>query len=148
MKRNAVILSIVGFITIIGNWIGYNISIAESFIGMVILVLVAVVGWWLSKVIPIKVEAPTVIWISLLALLIGSPIFPGNQWIVEVTNKINFMAITTPVLAYAGLSLGKDIKSFKKLSWRIILISLVVYTGTFILATLFAQIILKINGTI
>lgn len=148
MKKNAVILSIIGLITIIGNWIGYHVSPVESITGMIVLVLVGVVGWWLSNIIPIKVESPTVVWISLLALLISSPIFPGNQWIAAVTNKINFMAITTPVLAYAGLSLGKDIGSFKKLGWRIIVISLVVYTGTFLLATIFAQIILKLNGTI
>ena len=98
--------------------------------------------------VKIKLESPTVIWISVLALLVSSPIFPGNQWVASVTKHVSFMAITTPVLAYAGLSLGKDITKFKELGWRIIIVSLLVFTGTFVLATLFAQIMLHLNGTI
>lgn len=148
MKNNAITLSIIGLLTLIGNWIGYGVSPIQALPGIAIIVFVAVFGWWLSKVIPIKVESPTVVWISLIGLLITSPIFPGNQWFAQVTGKINFMATTTPVLAYAGLSIGKDIGMFKKLGWRIVFISLLVLTGTFVIATLFAQIMLKLNGTI
>ena len=115
---------------------------------MVVIIALALVGWLLSKHVKIKLESPTVIWISVLALLISSPIFPGNQWVASVTKHVSFMAITTPVLAYAGLSLGKDITKFKELGWRIIIVSLLVFTGTFVLATLFAQIMLHLNGTI
>lgn len=148
MKKNAMTLCLVGLLTLIGNWIGYGVSPIEALPGMAIILFVGIFGWWLSKVIPIKIESPTVVWISLLGLLLCSPIFPGNHWFAQATNKINFMATTTPVLAYAGLSLGKDIKLFKNLGWRIVLISLLVLTGTFVLATLFAQIVLKLNGTI
>lgn len=89
---------------------------------------------------------PAVIWISLIALIVTTPIFPYNERIVEITGKINFMALATPILAYAGLSLGKDLESFKELGWRIVVISLVVYTGTFLFATLFAEIIFKLQG--
>lgn len=148
MKNNALTLSIVGILTIIGNWIGYGITPIDALPGIVIILVVAVLGIWISKVIPVKIESPTVVWISLIGLLITSPIFPGNQWFAQVTSKINFMATTTPILAYAGLSLGKDIGMFKKLGWKIVLVSLLVLTGTFVLATLFAQIALKLNGTI
>lgn len=97
-----------------------------------------------TKLLPIKI--PAVVWVSLIALFITTPIFPGNGWIVSQTEKINFMAIATPILAYAGLSLGKDIDSFKKLGWRIVLVSLVVYTGTFLFAAIFAEIAFKILG--
>lgn len=148
MKNNAITLSAIGLITLIGNWIGFGIKPLEALPGMAILVAIAVFGWWISKIIPIKVESPTVVWISLLALILTSPIFPGHEMLTKVTNKVNFMAITTPVLCYAGLSLGKDIDTFKKLGLRIIIVSLLVYTGTFIVATGFAQIALKLNGTI
>ena len=148
MKNNAITLSIIGLLTLVGNWIGYGVSPIQALPGIAIIVFIAVFGWWLSKIIPIKVESPTVVWISLIGLLITSPIFPGNQWFAQVTGKINFMATTTPVLAYAGLSIGKDIGMFKKLGWRIVFISLLVLTGTFVIATLFAQIMLKLNGTI
>lgn len=148
MKNNAIALSIIGLLTLVGNWIGFGVTPLEALPGMAILVVIALAGWWLSKAIPLKIESPTVIWISLLALLATSPIFPGHQWLTAITSKVNFMAITTPVLSYAGLSLGKDIDTFKKLGWKIVVVSLLVYTGTFILATMFAQIMLKLNGTI
>jgi len=148
MKNNAITLSAIGLITLVGNWIGFGIKPLEALPGMAILVAIAVLGWWISKIIPIKVESPTVVWISLLALILTSPIFPGHEMLTKVTSKVNFMAITTPVLSYAGLSLGKDIDTFKKLGLRIIIVSLLVYTGTFIVATGFAQIALKLNGTI
>lgn len=148
MKNNAIMLSIIGIITLVGNWIGFGITPLEALPGMAIIVAITLLGWWISKVIPVKVESPTVIWISLSALLLTCPIFPGHEWLTQVTSKVNFMALTTPVLAYAGLSIGKDIGTFKKLGWRIVVVSMLVLTGTFILATTFAQIVLKLNGTI
>lgn len=148
MKKNAITLIIIGLIILIGNWLGYGVSPIEALPGIAIIVFVSIFGWWLSTVIPVKVESPTVVWISIVGLLLTSPIFPGGQWIAQATSKINFMATTTPVLAYAGLSLGKDLKTFKTLGWKIVVVSLLVLTGTFTLATLFAQIIFKLNGTI
>jgi len=148
MKNNAIMLCVIGLLTLIGNWIGYGVSPIEALPGIAIIVFVSVFGMWVSKVIPIKIESPTVVWISVIGLLITAPILPVNQWIAQATSKINFMATTTPVLAYAGLSIGKDIKLFKNLGWRIVVVSLFVLTGTFVLATLFAQIVLKLNGTI
>ena len=156
-SNNLITLCFVGLITYVGNYISYLAMMKPNsppfdpigaFLGMVVIIALALVGWLLSKHVKIKLESPTVIWISVLALLISSPIFPGNQWVASVTKHVSFMAITTPVLAYAGLSLGKDITKFKELGWRIIIVSLLVFTGTFVLATLFAQIMLHLNGTI
>ena len=156
-SKNLITLCFVGLITYVGNYISYLAMMKPNsppfdpvgaFHGMVVIIALALVGWLLSKHVKIKLESPTVIWISVLALLVSSPIFPGNAWVSSVTKHVSFMAITTPVLAYAGLSLGKDITKFKELGWRIIIVSLLVFTGTFVLATLFAQIMLHLNGTI
>lgn len=144
MKQKLAILSLIGVIAVIGNWIGYGVSPVEALPGIAVIVAVTIVGWSLTEHLPFKL--PAVVWISLLALLVTSPIFPGNEYLAEATGKLNFMALATPILAYAGLSLGKDIESFKKLSWRIVLVSLVVYTGTFLFAALFAEVIFRIQG--
>ncbi|RWR09321.1 hypothetical protein D4N35_010775 [Siminovitchia fortis] len=138
------ILSLIGIIAIIGNWVGYKVNPIEALPGMLIIVIITIIGLALTNYLPIKI--PAVVWISLVALITTTPIFPGNGWIVEQTSKIDFMAIATPILAYAGLSLGKDIDAFKKLGWRIVIISIVVYTGTFLFASLFAEIVFKIQG--
>ncbi|MBB4823285.1 hydrogenase/urease accessory protein HupE [Sporosarcina luteola] len=144
MMEKAKILSLIGLIAIIGNWVGYKVNPIEALPGMILIVLVTVIGLALATYLPLKI--PAVIWISFIALLATTPIFPGNAWIVDQTSKINFMAIATPILAYAGLSLGKDINDFKKLGWRIVIVSLVVYTGTFLFAAVFAEIIFRIQG--
>ena len=135
---------IIGAIAIIGNWVGYDVSPIDALPGMLIIVAITVCGFAIEKLLPIKL--PVVIWVSFLALLVTSPIFPGNETIVKATSQINFMALATPILAYAGLSFGKDLKEFKQLGWRIVVISLVVYTGTFLLATLVAEIGFRVTG--
>ena len=144
MVEKVKIFSLIGIIAILGNWAGYGVNPIEALPGMAIIVVITIVGMAVTKLLPIKI--PAVVWVSLIALFITTPIFPGNGWIVSQTEKINFMAIATPILAYAGLSLGKDIDSFKKLGWRIVLVSLVVYTGTFLFAAIFAEIAFKILG--
>lgn len=144
MKQKMILLPIIGLIAVIGNWVGYGVSPLEALPGLIIIIAVTAAGLSLTKYLPFKL--PSVVWISLLALLITSPIFPGNEYLAQKTGKIEFMALATPILAYAGLSLGKDIESFKKLSWRILLISVVVYTGTFLFAAVFAEIIFRIQG--
>lgn len=144
MIEKAKILSLIGLIAIIGNWVGYKVNPIEALPGIFLIILITVVGLVLTTYLPIKI--PGVVWISFIALIATTPIFPGNGWIVEQTSKINFMALATPILAYAGLSLGKDIGEFKKLGWRIVIVSLVVYTGTFLFAAVFAEIVFKIQG--
>ncbi|TQR13757.1 hypothetical protein [Psychrobacillus soli] len=143
MLEKTKVLALIGFIAIVGNWVGYDVSPIVALPGIILIVLFTIIGLGLNTLIP---KMPAVVWISLIALIATTPIFPGNEWIVEKTGKINFMALATPILAYAGLSLGKDLESFKKLGWRIVVVSLVVYTGTFLFATLFAEIVFKLQG--
>lgn len=144
-------------ISYVGNYIAYRASATAStpafdpmgaLLGMLVILAVTLVGWLLAHHVKIKLESPTVIWISVLGLLVSSPIFPGHNWVSAVTKNVSFMALTTPVLAYAGLSLGRDIGKFRELGWRIVVVSLLVFTGTFVLSSVFAQVVLKLNGTI
>lgn len=159
MKLSKVVLyvAILGFVIYVGNFINYSVSkTADSppfdavgaFWGLVVIMALSVGGWMLGKYVKLKMESPTIIWICALALLITTTVFPGNQWITSVTKNINFMATTTPALALAGISLGKDILKFKSLGWKIVVVSLLVLTGTFVLSAVFAQTVLTLNGTI
>ena len=65
--------------------------------------------------------------ILLLALTtpLGIPgVLPFSHILVENTEKLNFMAFTTPVLALAGYSVARDLPIFRQLSWRIVVVSL------------------------
>lgn len=135
---------IIAAIALVGNWIGYGVAPTDSLPGILLLAVITLLAMGFTKILPFK--SPVIVWISLFAMIATSPIFPGNAFTAAAISKINLLALATPILAYAGLSLGKDIHLFKSLSWRIVVVSLVVFTGTFVFATLFAEIVFKIQG--
>ena len=71
---------------------------------------------------------------------------PGSAVLLSYTKEVNFLAITTPILAYAGLSIGKDIEAFKQLSWRIVPVALAVAAGSFVCSAALAEVILHLEG--
>lgn len=151
------VLFIMGIIAVIGNAVGYKEAlgkgmsygqfIAESATGYGIMFAIALLGVACSKYIPGKL--PMVFWVSVLATLATVPqVSPWAKEISYYTGKVDFLALATPILAFAGLSFGKDLDKFKSMSWRIIVVALAVYTGTFICAAVVAQIMLKFEGII
>ena len=92
----------------------------------------------LISYLPYANKLPMVFWVSLVGVVASLPGMPGQEWIIAKTSQVTFLATTTPVLAYAGLSLGKDLGAFRRLSWRIIPVALAVTAGTFICATALA----------
>lgn len=140
------IFLITGVISVAGNTIGYHFPVHEAAIGYLIMLVITLLGMILGKYVPLKL--PIVFWISLLALLSTSPVSPWAKTITYYTGKVDFSALCTPILAYAGLSVGKDLVMFKKMSWRIIIVALAVYTGTFVFATAVSQVMLHFEGLI
>lgn len=56
-----------------------------------------------------------------------------------MTSSINMLAVITPMLTFAGLSIAKDLPAFRRLGWRIVLVSFLANFGTFIGAVLIAE---------
>lgn len=139
-------LILIGIMTTAANVIGYNMPAGEAAIGYLIMLVITLIGVGLTHAIPVKL--PMVFWVSIVALLVTSPISPIAKTITYYASKVDFLALCTPILAYAGLGIGKDIDAFKKMSWKIIVVALAVYTGTFICATLVAQVMLHFEGLI
>lgn len=132
---------------IAANLVGYKGDLMASVIGIGIILVIGVIGVIISK-IPGLNKLPMVAWVSAVAIYASSPIFPWSKEILMLTGKVQFMAIATPILAYAGLAIGKDLEMFKKLSWRIIPVALAVCAGTFLFAAIIAQVALKWEGVI
>lgn len=141
------LLILVAIIMAAGNSVGYHIDFMLSLQAMAILVAISIVGFFISK-IPVLNKLPVILWVSVAAALASSPIFPFNEQVVSITNEVSLLAVCTPVLAYAGLAIGKDLALFKSISWRIIPVSLAVFSGTFIFAAIIAQITLQWEGVI
>lgn len=145
-KESIVIFLVAGVISVAGNTVGYKLPWDAALVGYLLMVVMTLLGMLLTKVLPLKM--PMVFWISVIALLSTSPISPIDKWVLHYTGNVEFMALATPILAYAGLAVGKDLPMIKTMSWRIIVVALAVYTGTFIFATMIAQTILHAQGLI
>ena len=135
------LLAIVAFIALVaGNWITYKTAPQAALLGTVIIVAVAAIGATLARFLPVKI--PAVFWATLIGMALTAPYWPGAHTLAVLTGKMHFLALATVVLTYAGMSLAKDIKLFKALGWRIVLVSLVANAGTFIFASLIAEVTL------
>ena len=146
MKDVLFILLVTAFFTWIANCIQLpKVNMAESSIGVLLLVVITAFGILVSHLPGFRI-LPMVFWVSIIAVVISLPGFPGGDWVIHYTKQVGFLPIPTPVLAYCGLSLGKDIDAFKRLSWRIVPVALAVGAGSFICATVLAEIILHLEG--
>ena len=125
---------------------GYGVAPLEAFLGCGCIVIITILGILIARVVP--GHLPMVFWVSILAIFVSTPISPVADFVTYYVGKVDFLALCTVVLSYAGLTIGKDVGMFKRMSWRIIVVALAVYTGTFVFATLIAQFMLHLEGVI
>lgn len=118
-------------------------SLGGSLAGMIVLTLITLVGYFLSYVVPAK-KISAVLWISIISILIASPISPVSDFVVKSVDKISINAIITPILAYAGIIIGKDWGAFKKVGTRGIIVSIFVIIGTFLISSLLGDFFMSI----
>lgn len=142
------LLFMVSVIIILTNVIGYKMPVKDSIIGVLLLSAISLIGLTISKFMSRFVKLPSMMYVSLLGLLLACPVSPVKDIVVETTTPVAFLAPATALGAFAGISLGKDLKDFTKMGWKLVLITLFVITGTFIFSALVADIVLKMTGAI
>ena len=142
------LLLMVSVIIILTNVIGYKMPVKDSIIGVLLLSAISLIGLTISKFMSRFVKLPSMMYVSLLGLLLACPVSPVKDIVVETTTPVAFLAPATALGAFAGISLGKDLKEFAKMGWKLVLITLFVITGTFIFSALVADVVLKITGAI
>lgn len=94
------------------------------------------------------VRLPSVAYIVVIGCIVTYPDFPGAKIMNAYIAKVNFLALTTPILAYAGIGIGKDIDAFLKSGWRIVIVACAVFIGTFVGSAIIAEIVLRMTGQI
>ena len=142
------LLLMVSVVIILTNVIGYKMPVGDSIIGVLLLSAISLVGLTISNFMSRFVKLPSMMYVSLLGLLLACPVSPVKDIVVETTTPVAFLAPATALGAFAGISLGKDLKDFAKMGWKLVLITLFVITGTFIFSALVADVVLKITGAI
>ena len=126
-----------GLFALVGNRLGYNVPFLDALPGMGIIILLVVLTDLILRVLP---KLPAVAVLSLIAMTAGCPgVLPYSDQIIAAVGKVNFLPFTTVILAMAGLSILKDLPAFRKLGWKIVVVSLAANAGTFLGATMIAE---------
>ncbi|KZB69198.1 hypothetical protein AUP42_09970 [Thalassospira lucentensis] len=145
LTDHAVTLVIVCLVGLVMNTVGPAIPLADGFVGMVVIYLITMVGLLLTRFAPFYL--PSVAWISLVGILATLPWTPGSEWIVEQAKSVNFLALATPALAYAGFAIAKkEIEVAKHSGWKLALVACLVFLGTYAGSVLVAELILRLQG--
>lgn len=135
------VLAIVCVIALISNWAGTGITPLSALPGMFIIFAMIVVSLTIAKIVPFYL--PSVAWLSIVSILLTIPASPVAEWILSYIKDISFLSLVSPVLAYAGLAISKqEVTTFKSAGAKIIVIALLVFTGTFVGSAIVANVLL------
>lgn len=115
----------------------------DSFIAMSIVVFLSLVAKNY-----IKSPLPTFAYATIIGILICLPETAVRTFFLDSIGKVQFLSCTVPLLAFAGLSVGGKMEELKKLSWKVIVLFLVVSTSCFLGASLIAQLGFTMKGII
>ncbi len=146
LKRWATFLVIFSFITAVGNYIGFHTSLIDSFIGMIIISLITILGMALERLLPWDIQS--IIYISLIGIFVAIPGVPTADFVVHYVSQIDLTTICTTFLAYVGIAIGNDWEEFKKIGWKGIIITLIVISGTYLCSAAIAHITLIATGVV
>ena len=119
----------------------------ETVFGLVILGIFSILGIFIHGIVqkqPIKIikDFPILGWVSMVSL-VACIIFPQ---VIEAVNSIDFLSITTPILTYAGISVADRLKDLRKVSWKIVIVGIFVFLGTYLGSAILAQIGFFLSG--
>ena len=146
LPETTLVLIITAFLSLVANALSSNIPFLDAVPGMLILIAISLAGIIAARVLPGGI--PAVAYITTLGCILTYPGFPGSEIVNMYMKKVGFLALCTPILAYAGISIGKDMDAFKKTGWRIVVLACVIFIGTSLGSAVIAEVILKALGQI
>lgn len=148
-------LLLVAIFASVGNYIstlkaGDPVTPLEAVPGMLLLLACTLVGCLIYELVNLvsPKNLPAIAYISLIAIILTIPGVPFAEFSSEAMGKIGLLPLCTPILAYAGISLGKDMDTFKEQGVAIVCVSLFAFVGTFIGSAIIAEVILRLTGVI
>lgn len=133
---------VVAILGIICNIVGYEGNLVESIPGLLIFACISLLGLTVKHFMP--GDLPAVAYISIIGMLVAMPFSPISEFVIYWANKVALMAVVTPILAYAGVIVGRDWKEFAKIGWKGVVVSLLVIFGTFFMSGGIAEILGRI----
>ncbi|RAX44230.1 DUF3100 domain-containing protein [Arthrobacter sp. AQ5-06] len=110
-------------------------------LGVFILLTLTAVALVLAKLVP---AVPSSIWVLALATIASATFLPIGPFIASATQHINVLFAGLPMIALIGMSLGRDVKALRSLSWKIVIVALLTFTASFVAAVVIAQVALNV----
>ena len=126
----------------VGNLIRFKVSPIESLPGLLLLAGAGLLGLIVTKKAPGNL--PSLVYVSIIAALLTIPWNPMSTWTVPLINKIGLLALTSNILAYAGITIGRDWEKFKAIGWRGILVGIVVIFSAYFWGAVVAEFFIRI----
>ncbi|MGY4544123.1 hypothetical protein ACVWY0_004066 [Arthrobacter sp. UYNi723] len=121
------------------NALGTGSVLPLDAVGVLILLTLTAVALVLAKLVP---AVPSSIWVLALATIASATFMPTGPFIASTTQHINVLFAGLPMIALIGMSLGRDVKALRSLSWKIVIVALMTFTASFIAAAVIAQVAL------
>ena len=135
-----------GIITLVGNLVGFDNGIIESIPGMILIIVIGLVSLVLAREVP--AQLPAFAYAIFIAMVLSLPFVPTQELFLRYTDKVSFLATTTPILAYAGLSISLQMDRLKQVGWKLVVVAVFVFFGTFFGSAIIAHIVLGLQGII
>ncbi|RRD39877.1 hypothetical protein EII29_04965 [Leptotrichia sp. OH3620_COT-345] len=119
----------------------------ETLTGLIILGIFSVLGIFIHSAVqkfPFKIikDFPILGWVSMVSLA-GCLISPQ---VIKAINSVDFLSITTPILTYAGISIADRLGDLRKVSWKIVIVGIFVFLGTYLGSAILAEIGFLLSG--
>ncbi|NHQ84217.1 DUF3100 domain-containing protein [Chromobacterium vaccinii] len=135
-----------GAIIVLSHVMGPKKELVMVAPGVALMLGICLSGYFLNRYLPFKIS--TLIWISIVGVLASLPGLPGadlrNQWF----SQVDALSCATLVLAYAGLALTKqEVTIFKRDGWRLMIVAMLVFGGTFLGSALVSDLLFALLGT-
>ncbi|MFE4544063.1 DUF3100 domain-containing protein [Arthrobacter sp. NPDC056727] len=129
-----------GAVGVLLNALGTGSARPLDVVGVLILLALTAVALVLAKLVP---AVPSSIWVLALATLASATFLPIGPFIASATQNINVLFAGLPMIALIGMSLGRDVKALRSLSWKIVIVALITFTASFVAAAAIAQVAMK-----
>ncbi|NBE51929.1 DUF3100 domain-containing protein [Streptomyces boluensis] len=129
----SLVIALLGMVVAVAVF-GRGLS-GTAFAGFALIAVIVLVGVGLKRLLRI----PPIATVSALAIFLTSPVSPVADLVLGAVEPVDFGAMTTTILVFAGLSLGKEIPALKRLGWRIVPVGLVSFAASFIGAAAIAE---------
>ncbi|GAA1276346.1 DUF3100 domain-containing protein [Arthrobacter pascens] len=118
------------------NALGTGTARPLDVVGVLILLVLTAIALVLAKLVPV---VPSSIWVLALATIASATFVPIGPFIASSTQHINVLFAGLPMIALIGMSLGRDVKALRSLSWKIVIVALMTFTASFVAAAVIAQ---------